>query len=41
MVSALNSGANSLDSYPGGGHSVEFLGKALHSHNASLHDPGV
>ena len=40
MVSALDSGANGPGSSPGRGHCVVFLGKALYSHNASLH-PGV
>ena len=40
MVSALDSGASAPGSSPGRGHCVVFLGKALHSHSASLH-PGV
>ena len=40
VVSALDSGLGGLDSSPGQGHYVVFLGKALYSHSASLH-PGV
>jgi len=40
MVSALNSGLSSLDSGPGQGDWVVFLGKTLYSHSTSLH-PGV
>ena len=40
MVSALYSGSSGLDSSPGRGHCVVFLGKTLYSHSASLH-PGV
>ena len=40
MVSALVPGASGPGSSPGRGRSVVFLGKALNSHNASLH-PGV
>ena len=40
MVSALESGASSPGSSPGRGDCVEFLGKTLYSHSASLH-PGV
>ena len=40
MVSVLDSRASSLGSSPGQGHCVEFLGKTLYSHGASLH-PGV
>ena len=40
MVSALVSGASGPGSCPGRGHCVEFLGKTLYSHSASLH-PGV
>ena len=36
MVSALDSGSSG----PGSKHCIVFLGKALNSHNASLH-PGV
>ena len=36
MVSALASGSRSPGSSPGQGHCVVFLGKPLHSHNASL-----
>ena len=37
MVSALVHGSNGPGSSPGRGHCVVFLGKALYSHNASLH----
>ena len=40
IVSVLDSGLGGLDSSPGQGHYVVFLGKALYSHSASLH-PGV
>ena len=40
MVSALDFGASGSGSGPGRGHCVEFLGKTLYSHGASLH-PGV
>ena len=40
MVSALDSRLSGLGSSPGQGHCVEFLGKTLNSHSASLH-PGV
>ena len=40
MVSALDSRLSGLSSSPGQGHCVEFLGKTLNSHSASLH-PGV
>ena len=40
MVSALDSGASGPGSSPGRGHCVEFLGKTLYSHSASLF-PGV
>ena len=40
MLSALDSGASGPGSSPGRGHCVEFLGKTLYSHGASLH-PGV
>ena len=40
MVSALDSGGSAPGSSAGRGHCVVFLGKTLHSHNASLH-PGV
>ena len=40
MVSALDSRLSGLGSSPGRGHCVEFLGKTLNSHSASLH-PGV
>ena len=40
MVTALDSGSSSPSSSPGCGHCVEFLGKTLYSHSASLH-PGV
>ena len=40
MISALDSGASGSGSSPGQGHCVEFLGKTLYSHSASLH-PGV
>ena len=40
MVSALDSRLSGLGSSPGRGHCVEFLGKTLYSHSASLH-PGV
>ena len=40
MVSALNSGVSGLDSSPGRGHCVAFLGKTLYSYSAFLH-PGV
>ena len=38
MVSALDSGASGPGSSPGRGHYVKFLGKTLHSHNASLQE---
>ena len=40
MVSALDFGASGPGSSPGRGQCVEFLGKTLYSHSASLH-PGV
>ena len=40
IISALDSGSSSPGSGPGRGHCVVFLGKTLHSHDASLH-PGV
>ena len=40
MVSALDCGSSGPCSGPGRGHYVEFLGKTLNSHGASLH-PGV
>jgi len=40
MVSALDSGLSGPGSRPGRGHHIEFLGKTLYSHSASLH-PGV
>ena len=40
MISTLNSGLSSPRSSPGWGYYVEFLGKSLHSHSATLH-PGV
>ena len=40
VVSALDSGSRGPGSSPGRGHCVVFLGKKLHSQNASLH-PGV
>ena len=40
MVSSLNFGLGGLDSSPGRGHCVVFLGKTLYSYSASLH-PGV
>jgi len=36
MVSELDSGLSGLDSSPGRGHCVVFLGKTLNSHRASL-----
>ena len=40
MVSALVSGSSGLNSSPGWGHCVVFLGKILYSHSTSLL-PGV
>ena len=40
MVSALDSGSSDPESSPGREHCVEFLGKTLYSHSASLH-PGI
>ena len=37
MVSALDSRARGSGLNPCQGHSVEFLGKTLYSHKASLH----
>jgi len=37
MVSALVSGLSGPGLSPGWGHCVEFLGKTLYSHSASLH----
>ena len=37
MVSALDSGLNSLGSSHGRGNCVVFLGKTLYSHSSSLH----
>jgi len=37
MVSELDFGSSGLGSSLGWGHGVVFLGKTLHSHNASLH----
>ena len=37
MVSALVSGLRHLGLSPDRGHCVVFLGKALHSHRASVH----
>ncbi len=37
MVSALDSGSNSLGPNVGWGHCVVFLGKALYSHHPSNH----
>ena len=37
MVSALISGSKGLDSSPGQGHCVVFLGKPLYSHSAPFH----
>ena len=40
MVSVLDSGSGGPGSSPGRGPCVEFLGRTLYSHSASLH-PGV
>ena len=40
MVSAPDSGSSGPGSRPGRGHFVEFAGKTLDSHIASIH-PGV
>ena len=40
MVRVLDSGSSGPGSGPGRGHCVVFLGKTLHSRDASLH-PGV
>ena len=39
MGSALHFGASGPGTSPGRGHCLEFLGKTLYSHDASLH-PG-
>ena len=40
MVSALDTGSSGPSSRPGLGHCVEFMGKTLHCHSASLY-PGI
>ena len=37
MVSALDFKSNDLGQSPGQGHCIVILGKALHSHSASLY----